>query len=97
MDLERGGGDLHVEELFRIVLAALELGNDDGPLRLAFGRVVEALVHPLRLDEEHPIEGVGRRGFEVGGLIDPGVAVPAAAELLDDALDLIARDVARCP
>ena len=28
-------------------------------------------------------------------LIDPGVAVPAAAELLDDALDLIPRNVGR--
>ena len=34
-----------------------------------------------------------RRGLEVGGLVDPGVAVPAAAELLDDALHLVARDV----
>ena len=36
-----------------------------------------------------------RRRFEIGRLVDPGVAVPGAAKLLDDALDLVARDVPR--
>ena len=55
------------------------------------------LRHPLGFDEQHPIERVARRGLEIRRLIDPGVAVPAAAELLDDALHLVARDVGRCP
>ena len=36
---------------------------------------------------------VGR--LQIGRLVDPGVAVPAAAELLDDALHLVAGDVRR--
>ena len=95
MDLERGRGDFGVEQLLGIVLAALQLRDDDRALGLAIRRVVEARVHPLGLDEQHAIERVVRRRLEVGGLVDPGVAVPGAAELLDDALDLVARNVPR--
>ena len=95
MQPERGGRQLDVEQLLRIVLAALQLGDDDGALGLAVVGLVEARVHALGFDEQHAIERVARRRFEVGGLIDPGVAVPGAAKLLDDALHLVARDVAR--
>ena len=86
MRLEGRGRELLVEQLIGIVLAALELGDDDGALRLAIVRVIQAAGHPLRLDEQHAIERVARRRLEIRRLIDPGVAVPAAAELLDDAL-----------
>ena len=65
------------------------------PLRLAVVRVIQTARHALGLDEQHPIERIARRRLEVRRLIDPGVAVPAAAELLDDALDLVARNVGR--
>ena len=93
MRLERGGRDFGIEQLVGIVLAALELGDDHRALRLAVGRVVEAGVHALGLDEQHPVERVLRGGLQVRRLVDPGVAVPGAAELLDDALHLLARDV----
>ena len=87
--------DLHVEHLFGIVFAALELGNDHGALGLAVFRLVESVRHALGFDEEHLVEGVPPRGLEVGGLVDPGVAVPHPAETLDDALHLFAGDVGR--
>ena len=90
----QGSLDL-IEQLVGIVLAALQLRDDDRALRLAVVGVIQAAGHPLGLDEQHPIERVARRGLEIGRLVDPGVAVPAAAELLDDALHLIARDVGR--
>jgi hypothetical protein len=40
--LEGRRGHLHVEQLLGIVLAALQLRDDDGPLRLAVVRLVEA-------------------------------------------------------
>ena len=95
MRLERGRRQLLIEQLIGIVLAALQLRDDDRPLRLAVVGMVEAAGHPLGLDEQHAVERVARRGLEIRRLIDPGVAVPAAAELLDDALHLIARDVGR--
>ena len=57
--------------------------------------MIQAVGHALGLDEQHAIEGVSRGGFEIRRLVDEGVAVPAAAELLDDALHLIAGDVGR--
>ena len=51
---------------------------------------IHAVRHPLGFDEQHPIERGGDGRLQIGRLIDPGVAVPAAAELLDDALDLLA-------
>ena len=53
--------------------------------------------HPLGLDEQQRVERVRARGLEVGRLVDPGVAVPRPAELLDDPLHLVAGDVRRCP
>ena len=93
--LERGRGQLLVEQLVGIVFAALELGDDHRPLRLAIVGMVEAVGHALGLDEQHAIERVSRGGFEIRRLVDEGVAIPAAAELLDDALHLIARNVGR--
>ena len=90
--LEGRRGDLGVEHLFRIVVAAIELREDDRALGLAVVGMVEAVRHPLGLDEQHAVERVARGRLEVRGLIDPGVAVPAAAELLDDALHLVARE-----
>ena len=58
-------------------------------------RIEEPVGHALGLDEQHAVERVARRGLEVRRLVDPGVAVPASAELLDDALHLVARDVGR--
>ena len=95
MRLERGRRDLRVEKLLRIVFAALELRDDDGPFRFAVLRHVQAVGHPLGFDEQHPIERVARGGLEIRGLVDPGVAVPGSAELLDDAFHLVARDVGR--
>ena len=95
MRLERRRGQLLIEQLIGIVLAALQLGDDDRPLRFAVVRMVQAARHPLGFDEQHPIERVARRGLEIRRLIDPGVAVPAAAELLDDPLHLVARNVGR--
>ena len=97
MRAERGRGDLGVEQLLGIVLAALQLGDDDRPLGFALGRLVEAVGHPLGFDEEHLVERVAARRLEIGRLVDPGVAVPHAAEPLDDALHLVAGDVGRCP
>src|SRR5262245_33174418 len=57
--------------------------------------MVQTVRHPLRLDEQHAIERVARCRLEVRRLIDPGIAVPAPAVLLDDALHLIPRDVRR--
>jgi hypothetical protein len=90
MRVERRGGQLLIEQLIGIVLATLQLRDDDRPLRLAVRRVVDTVRHPLRLDEQHMVERVAGGGLGVGGLVDPGVAVPVAAVLLDDALDLVA-------
>ena len=95
MRLERGRGQLLIEQLVGIVLAALQLRDDHRALGLAVRGIVQAARHPLGLDEQHAIERVARRRLDVRGLVDPGVAVPVAAELLDDALDLVARDVGR--
>ena len=95
MHLEGGGRDFRIEQLFGIVLAALQLRDDHRALGFAVRRVVQAGVHPLRFDEQHAVERVFRRRLEVGGLIDPRIAVPGAAELLDDALHLVTRDVLR--
>ena len=84
--LECGRRHLDLEQLVGVVLPALQLGNDDGALGLDVLRVVQAVGHPLGFDEQHAIERVAARRFEVGGLIDPRVAVPRTAELLDDAL-----------
>ena len=91
--LECGRRQLLIEQLIRVVLASLQLRDDDVALRLAVVRVIEAARHALGLDEEHAIERVARRGFEICRLVDPRVAVPRPAELLDDALHLVARDV----
>ena len=95
MRLERRRRQLLVEKLIGIVFAALELRDDHRPLGLAIVRMVKAARHPLGLDEQHAIEGVARGGLEIRGLVDERVAIPAAADLLDDALHLIARDVGR--
>ena len=91
--LEGRRGDLGVEHLLRIVVAAIELREDDRALGLAVVGMIEAARHPLRFDEEHAVERVARGSLEVRGLIDPGVAVPAAAELLYDALHFVAGNV----
>src|SRR5262249_15189702 len=57
--------------------------------------MIQAVHHALGFDEQHAVEGLARRGLEIRGLIDPGVAVPGAAALLDDALDPIAGNVRR--
>ena len=59
------------------------------------GRLVEAVGHPLGLDEQHLVERVPAGRLEVCRLVDPRVAVPHPAEPLDDALHLVARDVGR--
>ena len=84
-----------IEQLIGIVLAALELRDDDRALGLAILWLVEPVRHPLGLDEEQLIERVGPRRFEIGRLVDPGVAVPHAAEALDEALHLVAGNVGR--
>ena len=93
--LECGRRQLLIEQLIRIVFAALQLGDDHRPLRLAIVRMVEAVRHALRLDEQHAIERVPRGRLEIRRLVDEGVAVPAAAELLDDPFHLIAGNVGR--
>ena len=93
MRFERGRDDFLIEELIGVVFTAVQLRDDHGAFRFAIVRMVQAVRHPLGLDEEHPIERVFGRRLEIRCLIDPGVAVPTAAELLDDAFDLIARDV----
>jgi hypothetical protein len=93
MRLERRRRDLLIEEDVGIVLPTLKLRDDDRALRLAVIRVIQAAGHPLRFDEQHAIEGVARRRLQVRRLVDPRVAVPASAELLDDALHLVAGDV----
>ena len=93
--LERGRGQLDVEQLLGIVLAAFDLGDDHRALGLALGGLVQAVSHPLGLDEEHAIERVAGGGLEVGRLVDPGIAVPGAAERLDEPLHPVARDVGR--
>ena len=95
MRLECGRRQLLIEQLIGIVLAALQLGDDHRALRLAVVGMIQAARHALGFDEQHAIERVASRGLEIRRLIDPGVAVPASAELLDDALDLIARNVRR--
>jgi len=91
--LERGRGELLIEQLIGIVLAALQFRDDHGALGLAVVGMVQAARHPFRLDEQHPIERVARRRLEIRRLIDPGVAVPAAAVLLDQPLHLVAGNV----
>ena len=95
MCTKRGRGDLGVEELIRIVLAALQLRDDDRPLGFAFRRLEQAVRHPLGLDEEHLIERGAPGRFQVSRLVDPGVAVPHAAKPFDDPLHLLARNVGR--
>jgi len=93
MGPECGGSDLGLKQLIRIVVAALQLRDDDGPLRFAFRRFEEAVRHPFRFDKQHLIQRRAAGGFEVSGLIDPGVAVPHSAKAFDDPLHLLAGNV----
>ena len=95
MHAEGGGRHLGVEELVGVVFASVQLGDDHRPLRLALIGLVEAVGHPLGLDEQHPVERVASGGLQVGGLVDPRVAVPHPAKALDDPFHLVARDVRR--
>ena len=95
MRAKRHRRHLLIEELIGIVLAALQLGDDDRALRFALLGLVEPVRHAFGLDEQQLVERIPPGRFEVGRLVDPGVAVPHAAETLDEALHLVARDVAR--
>src|SRR5262245_51020446 len=95
MRLECRRRQLLIEELVGIVLTALQFGNDHRALGFAVVGMIEAARHALRFDEQHSIERIASGGLEIRRLIDPGVAVPSSTELLDDALDLIARNVRR--
>ena len=90
---ERGRRQLRVEDLLGVVVAALQLRNHDRPLRLALLGVEQAVVHPLRLDEQQLVERRAAGGLEIGRLVDPRVAVPHPTEALDDPLHLLAGDV----
>ena len=95
MRAKRHRRHLLIEELVRIVLTALQFGNDDGPLRLAVLGLVEPVRHALGLDEQQLIQCIPPGSFDVGGLVNPCIAVPHAPETLDEPLHLVARDVAR--
>ena len=58
MRLERRRGQLLIEQLIGIVLAALQLRDDDRALGLAVVGMVQAVRHALGLDEQHAIERV---------------------------------------
>ena len=87
MRAERGRGQLLIEQLVGIVLAALQLRDDDGPLGLAVGADRTGSC-AIRSDSMNSMRSSASRvgGLRVRRLVDPRVAVPAAAELLDDAL-----------
>ena len=53
---ERRRRDLGVEQLLGIVLATLQLRDDDGPLRLALVRLVQPVRHALGFDEQQRVE-----------------------------------------
>ena len=93
MGAKRHRRDFLVQQLIGIVLAALELRDDDRALGLTIFRLVEAVGHTLGFDEKQLVERVAPGRFEVGRLIDPGVAVPEAAETLDQSLHLVPRNV----
>ena len=97
MRAKRRRGQLGIEHLLGIVVATLQLRDDDRPLRFALVGIEQAVVHPLGLDEQHLIERVAARRLEVGRLVDPGIAVPHPAEAFDDALHVFAGNVGRCP
>jgi len=90
---KRRGRDLLIEELIGIVLAPLQLRNDHGAFRLAVVRLVEAVRHALGFDEQQLVERVASRSLKVGGLVNPGVAVPHSAETLYQTFHLVTRDV----
>jgi hypothetical protein len=90
-----GRRQLLIEKLVGIVLPALQLGDDHRTLRFAVGRIIEAIRHPLRFDEEHPIEHIACGRLGIRRLIDPRVPVPVPAELLDDPFHAVARNVGR--
>ncbi len=93
MGPERACRHFGVEQLIRIVLAALELGNDHRPLGFALRRVVQAIGHALGFEKQHLIERGPARRLHIGRLIDPRVPVPHAPEPFDDSLHLLTRDV----
>ena len=95
MRVERRSRQFLIEQLLGIVFSALQLRNDHGPLGLDVCRVVQAIRHALGFDEQHVIERVPCRRLGVRRLIDPGVAVPVTAVLLDDAFDLLTRNIGR--
>ena len=84
-----------IEQLIGIVLAALQLGDDDRALRFAFLGLVEAVLHAFGLDEQQLVQRIPPGRLEVCRLVNPGVAVPHATETFDEALHLVAGDVAR--
>ena len=86
---------LLIEELVGIVLAALQLGDDDRALGLAIFELVKPVRHALGFDEQQLIERVAPGRLEVGRLVNPRVAVPHSPEALDEAFHLVARDVSR--
>ena len=95
MDFVGGRDHFLLQQRVGIVFAALQFRNDDRAFRFAVVGIVDAVGHPFGLDEQHAIEAGSRRGLHVGGLVDPRIAVPAAAEFFDDAFHLVARNVGR--
>ena len=55
--------------------------------------LVETLGHAVGFDSQGQVKLRRGQGLEVGRLIDPRVAVPAAASALDPHLQILARDV----
>ena len=96
--LEKGHRqDRVVEHDRRVVLVAVHLGQH----RAAFGLDLlsrdQKPRHPVGLDAQGEIEVLGRQGLEEGDLVEPGVAVPLAADGVDRAHELGVREVRARP
>ena len=95
MSLQRGPGDLLVEIGARVVLASLELGDDDGPFAIDLGSGVQALGHARGLETQHRLQGVALHRLEIRGHVQPGVPVPGAAGELDQTRHVVLADRSR--
>ena len=66
----------------------MHLAQHRAALGLHLGRRYQQPLHPVGLDPQCQIEMLGRQGLEIGRLIEPGVAVPFAADRVDRAHEL---------
>ena len=93
---QRGVDDGIVQDRRGIVLVAVQLREHGPALGLDLLLREEQAPQSVGFDAQREVELVLRQRLEVGRLVDPGVAVPLAADAGDAGRHLRGREVLRC-